>query len=136
MLSEDEWACRWPNFSKREVYSPETLASYQHILCPHSLDKLQLWREMLGVRLFVNFGDHNLRGVRSVRENETINNFAKESMHIMGRAFDVSSPDMNAAQLYSVARESKLWQGLGLYRTWVHVDTRASSTLTVWVRND
>jgi uncharacterized protein YcbK (DUF882 family) len=120
----DLWQSRWPDFKPEEILSPDSIARYPHKLCPHSLDTLQTFRRLLGVKLVINFGSSRLRGVRTVDENSRIPGSAHESMHICGRAFDVSSPDMTPREIFSRAIDSGLWGGIKLYGQWVHLDTR------------
>lgn len=99
------------------------LERYRHKLCPRAMDTLQLWREMLGEPLLVNHLSLTLRGVRTADENESIGG-AKNSMHVCGRAFDISSPALTPDALYKAAFDSGLWGAVGRYDSFVHVDVR------------
>lgn len=125
-----DWAGRWPDFSPEEIYSPYALSYLRHILCPHSMDALQTFRTRLNKPVLVNFGDFALRGVRSIKENASIRGAAPESMHQFGRAFDITVPGMTVEQLFAAATDCGLWNGIGLYNTWVHVDTRIGKLAT------
>lgn len=131
-LNEENWRTRWPSFSPREVYSPVALERYRHKLCPRAMDNLQLFREMLDTPLLVNHLSLKLRGVRTADENENIGG-ARDSMHVAGRAFDVTAPGLEIDKLYQAAIDSGLWGGIGRYDTFVHVDARlVESVVTTW----
>lgn len=135
MLPQRLWKKRWPNFSKLEIYSLAALGRYEHLLCPYSMDLLQAFRNHLGVELLVNIGEANHRGVRTIEDNIACGG-AKESMHLAGRAFDISSHWVDADRL---AREALLfqgWHGIGIYKTWVHVDTRLNDGRPITWRHD
>ena len=87
------------------------------------MDKLQSWREDLGCKLWVNYLGMKLRGFRSHEENQTLPTPVGFSQHIMGVAFDVSSPNIEPENLYEQAIDFG-WTGIGLYDTFVHIDIR------------
>ena len=132
-MTAQEWLSRWPNFTPEEVYSPDALVTHKHILCPHSLDLLQKLRSELGVRIVVNFLNNRRRGVRTTEDNSEIRG-AANSMHLHGRAFDIHSPDMPLSSLHTAAVKFVGFNGIGLYNTWVHIDTRLSldGSKTTW----
>lgn len=132
MLLDLDWISRWPNFAKPEIYSPESLAKYQHILSPDAMDTLQAFRLFLKKPILVNYSYLTLRGVRTVIENQTIKDFKQESMHITGRAFDISVSDLDIELLYEACIDFDAWKGIGKYTTWIHVDTRLSSSAVIW----
>lgn len=126
---------RWPNFRPNEIFSPETRENLTHKLCPISMDTLQEFRNYLDLPLIVNDNINQLRGVRSVQENKNIRNSAEESMHICGRAFDVTAPALTTEALFDAAIAFGKWQGIGMYPTFIHLDTRfleAGADPVVW----
>lgn len=127
----DYWTERWPSFSKREIYSPGSLGKHEHLLCPHAMDALQAFRLKLGVQIRVNHSGLLFRGLRLPYENSRVSG-AAYSMHTTGRAFDIDSPDISLLELYAEARKFGTWKGVGLYRSWVHVDTRLSKESVIW----
>lgn len=121
---------RWPNFSPEEIFSPESIKR-PHVLCVDAMDALQTFRTQLERPLVVNFGSNRQRGVRTYEDNQAIGG-AKDSMHLHGRAFDIHCPDISVSELYDKAKEFGRFKGLGLYRSWVHVDTRFSLDFVEW----
>lgn len=62
---------------------------------------------------------------------------AKTSQHVEGRALDLRRPGWDIAQLHAEAKKFAVAHpamvgGVGLYPTFVHLDTRASARLVVW----
>lgn len=135
MISDSEWRARFPNFTKTEIYSPETISTAEHVLCLHAMEALQDLRRAIQKPLIVNFGPYQLRGVRSAAENARIPNFSPQSMHVYARAFDITVHGMSTAELFDfVTNHDPRWRGLGLYPTWLHIDRRASTELIIWDR--
>lgn len=132
-MFDDLFKTRWPNFSSKEVISSDGLLLYAKGIFPlrfSALDKLQLFREKLGVPLQVNHGGLSLRGFRSIREEYNLNLELERdpftySMHCAGIAFDVSSPNLTVESLYKEALYFN-WGGIGIYDWGVHVDDRDS----------
>ncbi len=139
------WEHHFPNFSKEEIFSPELLAKKLfHTVDIESLAKLQRFRDYVfnatRVGLVVNHGNSKLRGVRSLAEQAEV---AKKyggaetlSMHCQGKAFDVSMwSNHNSDQLAKMAITFG-FTGVGVYPTFVHLDTRFSfdGVPVVWYR--
>lgn len=59
-------------------------------------------------------------GYRCAKHNADIANSSKNSAHIKGLAADLYCPELLATELYKQA--DKLFRGVGLYHSWVHVD--------------
>jgi hypothetical protein len=129
------WTKRWPSFTPEEIYSPQSLALGLHLLDESAMDALQEARNRLNLPLVVNHGCLRLRGVRTIAENASIDGAASNSMHVLGKAFDVSCPEITVAELAERLQSLFLFNGIGIYKSWVHVDTRFScfgSKLTIW----
>lgn len=131
-----EWGDVSPHFAVSEIFSPETINA-THLIDVPSLRLLNEFREALGRVLIVNYGGAKCRGVRSSKEQERIYRFkpgaALNSMHVQGKAFDISSPEMTPDELYREALAFG-WSAAGLYPSFVHVDTRTlwTPTQTTW----
>lgn len=140
----EEWKFRWPHFSPNEILSPDQLNLFRDRgIVPYSfraLDKLEHFRILLGEPILVNQPGLMHRGARSIKEvhdlNMTVRKNAEEwsySFHLWC-AFDISVKSLTPELLMQAAIESKLWKGIGLYKTWVHVDDRDtfSETPVLW----
>lgn len=143
-MSEIDWSKRWPHFTQEELFSPDQLSLIKTKgVFPYSfraLDKLHQFRESLGVSLLINGGKYKRRGGRSMADVYEINEATRGkgrgmeySFHLWC-AFDVSSPEMQPEQVFRRACDSKLWGGVGLYDSFVHLDDRdsLSGRITVW----
>ena len=62
-------------------------------------------------------------GYRCEKHNTEIGGVSK-SYHLKGMAADISTPLLSSQELFSLCEKIEEFQGLGLYRSWVHVDTR------------
>lgn len=128
-------------FQPEEVLSRGAIKLWESkgllILNLEAFNRLNAFREFVGVPLVVNTGKHNLRGTRTHPENSTIRGAAHFSAHLLGSAFDVSSPQIKVEDLAQKAKESGLWTGIGIYSTWVHVDCawRNTNTFVIWRGN-
>lgn len=137
MANDREWARRWPSFRPEEILSVEQLAQYRqrsvYTFSFRALDKLQAFRDSLGVALHVNASGMSRRGARSIKEVIDINKTVRGStpyaysFHLWC-AFDVSSPQLSPLEIQkkALAFNSTFgkWGGIGLYDTWVHLDDR------------
>lgn len=129
------FARRWPSFSIEEIFSPDQIDLITtKAVFPYSfkaLDTLEKFRQELDIPLRVNRPSSQLlrRGARSTKENFEIQKVTKHndgwsySFHLWC-AFDVDSPALGPLSIYNKAIESGLWSGIGIYDTWVHLDTR------------
>lgn len=134
MNLETEWKRRWPYFQPREIFGDEQYKLFtQKGVIPYSfraLDKLCKFREYLNAPIIVNVGEQRHRGARSVREVYHVNKKTRPvgqewgySFHLWC-AFDIIAPPHSPLVLYGLALKSGLWGGVGLYKTFVHVDDR------------
>lgn len=58
---------------------------------------------------------------------------AKSSQHVQGRALDLLPPKgWTPLQLAAVARTIPAIRGIGVYRTFVHIDIRPTTKLVAW----
>jgi len=127
------WTNEFPHFSPHEIFSPETWGFF-HLLDYTAMKRLQLFRTELGVPLLVNHGSHRLRGVRSCAEQQGLirkfgkGHAARFSMHIMGKAFDVSASTIKPGELAAKA-ERFGWGFIKIYSNFVHLDLRDSPDL-------
>lgn len=62
-------------------------------------------------------------GYRSPEYNAKVGG-AKDSQHIYGRAADIQIPGVTPREIASYLETQGHKGGLGIYRTWIHVDTR------------
>lgn len=124
MSKEEEWTRRWPHFRPEEVLSPHGLAQWERgnlLISEYAMDMLEDWRHKVG-RILINNDRLRYRAYRSPRENEVVGG-ATFSRHVQGIAFDTTPLDMDLHQYHRLALEFG-WSGVGLYRTFVHLDTR------------
>lgn len=123
------WAKISPFFSPAEIFSPATIDRGKHLIDIKALEKLNRFREYVQEALYVNHAGLTLRGVRSPKEQITLgqtNRHAAElSMHVGGKAFDLSSPGLTVDQLGLAAKDFG-WSAVGINPKagFVHVDTR------------
>lgn len=79
---------------------------------------LQKLRDELGLPLTIN------SGFRCVKHNAAVGG-AKASQHVYGTAADVATPKgLTSAQFAAIAEQLDLFDGIGLYDTFVHFDVR------------
>ena len=64
-----------------------------------------------------------LSGCRCHAHNEKVGGAAKNSQHKKGRAADVASAALPVEELAQMAKD--LGVSVGIYPTWVHIDTRS-----------
>ena len=130
-----DWHLISPFFSRLEVFSPETIEHGQHLIDVAALNKLNEFRRWLDKSLTCNNAYHGRRGVRSPAEQLAIEKeytglphtkVAQLSMHVCGKAFDLSCSELSPAELADKALTFG-WSGIGIYPTFVHVDMR-----TLW----
>ena len=91
-------------------------------------------RHLLGDRPIVI-----LSAFRTPEYNRRIEGSATNSQHVHGRALDMWHPDFTPAQMYARIKEAyrrrelPLLGGIGLYKTFVHIDTRPNTgRLATW----
>lgn len=92
MKTSLHWGTISPYFTPEEVLSPDTI-HLPHLVDSNALHLLNDLRRYLDKPVIVNFGRHLRRGVRSAREQLGLigqGGGASHSMHVQGKAFDVS----------------------------------------------
>jgi len=108
-----------------EYFSAEELAcrsTGQIFIHDDSLNKLEALRQMLGKPMIVN------SAYRSPEHNKKVGG-AKESMHLKGKAFDISMSNHDPAHFERCARQCG-FTGFGFYpgSNFIHIDTGTSRT--------
>lgn len=144
MIQINNWPSKY--FAPEEVLSPGSIKLFLNsglvILDYDALKSLDELREFIAVPLKCNFADLQLRGTRTPDENASIKGSAKNSTHILGKAFDISATTLSVDELYGkiiqFAEKTKKVSGVGIYPTWVHVDFawRPNAKLTIWNKRD
>lgn len=104
-----EW--RWTNFTREELSCKGT---GQLVVNEAALDKLQAMRGMVGKPFVIT------SAYRSPEHNKRVGG-AQKSMHLQGRAFDISTKGHNKHELYEAAVEAG-FTGFGFYNNFIHVD--------------
>lgn len=114
-----------PNFTVREylaygegtkIFPPERLDKFQVENIRYHIGRLQVIREILNKKIKIT------SGFRSVAWNNQIGG-EKNSYHTKGLATDITVEGMTPEQVYKMLDPG--WVGgLGLYSTWVHIDSR------------
>lgn len=132
-IIEAYFKIRWPDFKPEEILGVDQLNLYlQKGVFAYSfkaLDKLQEFRNIVGAPLRINQRGLFRRGARSTKENYEVQKNSRGSdgweysFHLWC-AFDIDSLTVSIPDLYKAAIDSKLWGGIGLYDTWIHVDDR------------
>lgn len=115
------------HFKPHELLSPDgliMLAQGENPVSHLLIEKLDELRELVKRPVLVNYAGLQLRGYRSERENAAIKNSAKHSYHMRGLAADVTIPGMHPGDVATAALDVG-FTGIGIYRTWTHVDCRA-----------
>lgn len=140
MISIKEWPSKY--FKAEEVLSPGSIQLYLKSgfinLDLEALKVLEELRETLNVTLLCNYSALQFRGTRTPEENASIKGAAKHSAHMLGKAFDITAPELSIQDLYlkvlEFAEKTKKISGIGIYRSWVHIDTawRPNAKLTIW----
>lgn len=105
---------KWENFSPQELACK---GSGELLVNRDAMDRLQRLRKAMGHPLIV------VSAYRSHRHNAAVGG-AKNSMHLQGRAFDISTVNVDPQTLMDVAKRVG-FGGIGTYprQGFVHVDT-------------
>jgi hypothetical protein len=124
-MAKTEW--NWPDFRPAEVLSPQGLHVYRNegllLFSPLMLACLQAFRNQLDKPILINYDNLRLRGYRSCAENRNAGGKAF-SLHLQGLAADCTVPGLTSSELVEKAINSKLFNGIGQYETFVHLDCR------------
>jgi hypothetical protein len=124
----NKWKHVSPYFAPHEVLSPDTI-HHPHLVDSRALAMLNLLREKAGYPCYVNHQRFMRRGVVSAREAISDEDRVTFTMHLTGKAFDVSCYRIPIPALAEYAREVG-FTFVKEYRSWVHVDTRDSYIIT------
>ena len=89
------------------------------------IDALETLRAMAGCPLIVT------SGYRCTAHNRAIGG-ARDSQHIKGTAADVKATSKTPLELFVLAAQIPDIKGLGLYRSWVHIDVRNTPKRAIW----
>lgn len=71
---------------------------------------------------------------RTVEHNKSVGG-APSSQHVQGRALDIRPLDGKAHVLYTIINNHAIAlgvRGIGLYKTFIHVDIRPTDTIAFW----
>jgi hypothetical protein len=118
-----DWRARWPNFQPSELASgPDHVPVGRRALMIYvpALDALQAMRTEIGKPFTIT------SAYRTWAHNKAVGG-GKRSRHLAGAAFDIARrafAGMTDAQIETIARKHG-FNGIGFYRTFVHVDMRA-----------
>lgn len=105
---------RWPDFSPAEIACRGT---GKLMINEDALNKLQALRTSLALPMIVN------SGYRSPEHNKRVGG-AAQSMHLEGKAFDISMANHDPASFVAAARAAG-FKGIGTYprSNFIHIDT-------------
>ena len=103
---------KWKYFTRKELSSKD---DGSFLINEDALNKLERMRNIIGKPLIIN------SAYRSLAHNKAVKGSAN-SMHVQGRAFDVSIKGHNPVALYQAALDAG-FAGFGFARTYLHVDT-------------
>ena len=124
---------------------PSPHLSWKELACKDGTPYPEKWRTTRAVKLATvfetirsAFGDRPitiLSAYRSPPHNRKIGG-ARNSQHMEGRALDLKPPDgVYLEQFYEVVKSLALncgIKGIGLYKTFVHIDIRPTNTIAYW----
>lgn len=124
--------------------NPSEHLSWEELACKDGTEYPIKWRDTRAIKLAGVFED--IRAIwnkpitidsayRSPEHNKAIGG-ARSSQHMDGRALDLCPPKgIKLSDFYKQIREHASEfgiKGLGLYKTFVHVDIRSSDRLVTW----
>lgn len=126
---------------------PSKNLSWSELRCKDGTEYPQVWRDSRAIKLALMF--ETIRGcwnrpikINSAYRSESWNRKiggARFSQHVQGRALDMEPPNgIELDEFYKTILEfvDELGiRGIGLYKTFVHVDIRPSDKLIVWKGN-
>lgn len=121
-----QWDERFPNFKPRELACKCCgLFMYDHKTLTNLQKLRDFWKAPLVITSGTRCEDHNKRV-----------GGATNSLHLTGRAFDISTPDTwtgrHVASFIYYATHAE-FRGIGLYSRWVHIDNGPHRT---WEQGD
>ena len=130
---------------------PSPHLSWSELACRDGTPYPVIWRASRAVTLAATFeavrallGDHPiviLSGYRTEAYNATLEGAASKSQHVQGRALDIWHDALEPVTVFTMLRHAQAQGflpdlgGLGLYRSFVHVDVRpkpADGHLALW----
>lgn len=119
---------------------PSPHLAWGELACHDGHEYPQAWRLDRAVVLAATFEDVRqllggvpiviLSGYRTESYNATLEGAASKSQHVQGRALDIWHPALEPRDVFSIIRAAQadgrlpLLGGLGLYRSFVHMDVR------------
>lgn len=113
------------NFDLKEFECKCKNPDCMYVLVDRSqIERLQRLRDDLGVAITIN------SGFRCQKHNEKVGG-AKNSQHMLGTATDIAINNMKLSDVYEKAKNFG-FMGLGIYNTFIHLDSRDASTAAVW----
>lgn len=118
-----QWEKISPHFKPHEILSSSCLP-WPHLVDVPSLIMLNKLRERIGKPCHVNHQGLNLRGVVSSQDVVGMRKGASFTMHVTGKAFDVSCYEISIDELEKIAIDVGFTFTMK-YRSWVHMDTRS-----------
>ena len=110
-VKPEDWP--WENFTPKEIACRGT---GKLLVDERSMDMLQELRTKIGKPFHIN------SGYRSPEHNEAVGG-ATNSMHLQGKAFDISLQNLDRQVLYQEAQDMG-FKGIGQYNSFMHIDTR------------
>lgn len=113
----------WPNFSAEEFLKATPSCSITDMV-PSFMNRLQAARDLAGCPFIINSAYRN-------QEYELRKKRSGNSMHCLGRAVDISCKDSVTRYRILDAVLKVGFRGIGIGRTFIHVDDRTS--MTVWL---
>ena len=126
MSALGHWESRWPDFKPEEVLNPSGLELFNSrgecLINENAMDYLQKFRRHVRYALKCNYASMRHRGFRNEVENKGVDG-KPFSFHMLGLAFDLTASEVDNEVLWRDAINFG-WHGVGLYRSWVHVDLR------------
>lgn len=90
------------------------------------IEALEVLRSLAGCPLIVT------SGYRCQKHNSEVGG-AKDSQHLKGTAADVKAPGIAPLALFALAAQIPAIKGLGLYKSWVHIDVRKTNKRALWL---
>jgi len=94
-------------------------------LSPLLIEAVELARQRLGSQIIIN------RGFNTPEHNFSVGG-KKYSLHLIGAAVDIYSPDEHISVLYDVIKGIPMFKGVGRGDTFIHADVRASDKVVEW----